>query len=153
LTLGTAAPIPVTVTTPSTNTKIDDLVSDLNAGLVAAHLNGLVVAGRVGNYLTLSTSGLGVGLLKITWSSGDPAAALGFTKNQTANDLLLAAPRYTITATNSVPPNVQINGSATFKLTLGAAAPVQVIVTTKPTDTTIDDLVREVNAGLVQAQL
>ncbi len=153
VTLGSAAPITVMVTTPATNSGIDDLVSDINAGLASAHLDSLVIASRVGSRLTLSTKGLGVApSLSINVSSGDPAAALGFANGQSASDLL-ASTRYTVTAANPVASNVQISGAAQFMVTLGNAAPVSVKVTTNPTDTNIDDLVREVNAGLQKAGL
>ncbi len=153
VTLGSGAPVSVTVTTPSTNATLDDLVNDINSGLAAANLASLVVAGRVGGHLRLSTKGLGVApSLTIAVAPGDPATALGFASGQSASDLL-ASTRYTVTASQPVPSNVQIGGSANFTITVGSGSPVAVTVKTNPTDATIDDLVRDVNAGLVAAGL
>src|SRR5207248_834411 len=57
LAVGSAAPAAVKVAADTTNLSIDDLVVDINTAIQATSLRALVVAGRSGNLITLSTSG------------------------------------------------------------------------------------------------
>ncbi|HMC10373.1 MAG TPA: hypothetical protein VKH44_03750, partial [Pirellulaceae bacterium] len=57
LAVGSATPVIVVVAADATNQSIDDLVADINTAIQATSLRALVVAGRSGNLITLSTTG------------------------------------------------------------------------------------------------
>ncbi|HEY7116284.1 MAG TPA: hypothetical protein VH475_06850, partial [Tepidisphaeraceae bacterium] len=88
--VGSDDPVDVTVPADATNSTIDDLVADINTALTAAGLGDTVKAGRNGNKITFSTSGLLTpASLTISTSAGDPAQTqLGFSDTQTASDTL-----------------------------------------------------------------
>jgi hypothetical protein len=69
LAVGSAAPVAVTVAADATNQSLDDLVADINQALQATNLRALVVAGKSGNLITLSTSGFYA--LTLSSASGD----------------------------------------------------------------------------------
>jgi hypothetical protein len=71
LTVGTNAPVNVTVAKDATNTTIDNLVTDINTALATAGLGGTVTAGHNGNRITLTENN--AELLQVSASAGDPA--------------------------------------------------------------------------------
>ncbi len=87
LAVGERAPTAVTVPADASNTSVDDLVADINTALDQAGLNAVVVAGRDGDKLTLSTKGTGVAPdLMILAADGDPALSeLRFQNGQSAS--------------------------------------------------------------------
>src|SRR5262249_19650557 len=71
LTLGTNAPVGVTVPARPGNTTLDQLVGDVNAALTIAGFAGRVTAGRSGNRITLTTNS--TALVQASAVPGDPA--------------------------------------------------------------------------------
>src|SRR5579884_4084888 len=72
VTLGSAAPVNVTVKADQSNQSITDLVNDINTALAAAGLGNSVVAGNSGNTITLTTLNTDAPL-QISASASDPA--------------------------------------------------------------------------------
>jgi hypothetical protein len=88
--VGSDDPVNVTIAADATNTKIDDLISDINAALAAAGLGSTVIAGKSGNKITLSTKGLFTpAALMITATANDPVVTdLHFATSQGATNTL-----------------------------------------------------------------
>ena len=68
--VGSGAPVSVTVPVDATNTSIDELISDINAAISSTRLGGNLIAGRSGNQLTLSADGFES--LSIVSAASDP---------------------------------------------------------------------------------
>jgi Ca2+-binding RTX toxin-like protein len=150
LRVGGEGPITVNLSaaSTSTNTTIANLVADLQAAINLTSLNGDVTVGSIGNRITLSTTAA-VTVFEVLAETTNPAVTQLGLQPQLVEKTV--AEQISVIAGKDAPTLVgRLSGNAVFNVSIGvdAAVPVTVLKADTDANSTILDLVDDVNAAL-----
>jgi hypothetical protein len=160
LSVNNAPPVQVKVDSGAGNTTVAQLVLNVQAALVTAQLASEVLAGQVGNKISLTTvPTVRTGSLVITSPNAVAQSELHFADGQDASALPVQ-PTAQLVAQGDAPATGKLTDpvsgqptAAVFDLSVNGAAPVQVTVNSRPTNTGVTDLANDIQTALTTAGL